>query len=179
MNQRYTIGPAASHHVRAVPAIEQAAAAMFSEDDLPVELRYQVTDASLVVEAQRNGRLWSALDENENVVGFALLRMVGGYAHLEEMGVHPDHARQGIGTRLLGTVIDWAKDGGYSGVTLITFQHLPWNAPFYKRHGFVQVDEQGDFTCLRDLIREESCAGVDPTRRVAMIYEFSDTARSV
>ena len=178
MNQRYAIGLAARHHVRAIPAIEQAAAAMFSENDLPAELRYLVTDMELVVEAQRHGRLWSALDEKQNLVGFALVRMVGRFAHLEEMDVHPDHAMQGIGTRLLGAVIAWAKDGGHSGISLITFRHLPWNAPFYECHGFVQLDEGYDCSYLRNLIGEEACAGIDPSRRVAMLYDFSGTASS-
>ena len=178
MTQRYTIRLAAGHHVRAIPAIEQAAAAMFSETDLPAELRYLVTDVELIVEAQRHGRLWAALDEKKKLVGFALVRMVGRFAHLEEMDVHPDHARQGLGTRLLGAVIAWAKDGGHLGISLITFRHLPWNAPFYERNGFVQMDEGHEFDCLRDLIREEANAGIEPSRRVAMLYEFRDAASS-
>lgn len=178
MNQHYTIEPAARHHVEAIPGIEHAAAAMFSEQDLPAELRYLVTDIGLVVEAQRDGRLWSALDDKGNIVGFALVRMVGGFAHLEEMDVHPDHTRQGIGTHLLGAVIAWAKHGGHSGVSLITFRHLPWNAPFYERHGFVQLDDGHDCGYLHDLICEEAEAGIDPSKRVAMRCDFSDTASS-
>ncbi len=179
MSQRYTIGLAAGHHVRAVPAIEQAAAAMFSETDLPVELRYLVTDRELIVEAQRRGRLWAALDGNKKLVGFALVRMVGRFAHLEEMDVHPDHARQGIGTSLLRAVIAWARDGGHSGVTLITFRHLPWNAPFYERNGFVQLADGHGCSYLCDLIGEEAGAGIEARRRVAMLYDFPDAASSV
>ena len=178
MTQRYTIGLAAEHHVRAIPAIEQAAAAMFSETDLPAQLRYLVTDVELIVEAQRQGRLWAALDEKKKLVGFALVRMVGRFAHLEEMDVHPDHARQGLGTRLLGAVIAWAKDGGHPGISLITFRHLPWNAPFYERNGFVQLADGHDHTYLRDLIGEEAGAGIDPSTRVAMLYDIFGTPSS-
>ena len=123
MNQDYTIELAAAVHVRAIPGIEQAAAAMFSEIDLPPDIRYLVTDMETLVEAQRQRRLWAALDDKRTLVGFALARVVGRFAHLEELGVHPEHARQGIGSRLLDTVTTWARDGGYPGITLITFRH--------------------------------------------------------
>ena len=97
-------------------------------------------------------------------------RVVDGFAHLEEMNVHPDHGRRGIGSQLLGTVISWARAGGFPGVTLITFRHLPWNAPFYERHGFVQLDDRDTNNSLRDLMREEAEAGLQPRNRVAMLY---------
>ena len=172
MSLDYKIELAAEYHVQAIPAIEQAAAAMFSEDDLPPELRYLVTDIKTLVEAQRQKRLWAALDDNRKLVGFALARIVGGYAHLEEMNVHPDHGRQGIGGRLLGAVKSWATVGGHPGVTLITFRHLPWNASFYERHGFVQLDDGNTSSSLRDLMREEAEAGLEPRNRVAMLFEF-------
>jgi len=172
MRQNYTIELAAESDLRTIPAIEQAAAAMFSENDLPPELRFLVTDQETLIEAQGEKRLWTALDGNKIAVGFALARVVDGYAHLEEVGVHPDHGRQGLGSRLLGAVIDWARAGGFPGVTLITFRHLPWNAPFYERHGFVQIDDQQTTGTLREFIREEAEAGLEPRNRVAMRYSF-------
>ncbi len=175
MCQNYTIELAAENHLRAIPCIEQAAAAIFSEADLPPELRFLVTDQETLVEAQRGNRLWAALDDKKIAVGFALGRVVDGFAHLEEMNVHPDHGRRGIGSQLLGTVISWARVGGFPGVTLITFRHLPWNAPFYERHGFVQLDYEDASSGLRELIHEEVEAGLEPRYRVAMLYSFNRT----
>lgn len=172
MRQNYTIELAAKYHLRAIPAIEQAAAAMFAEVDLPSELRFLVTDRETLIEAQRDERLWVALDEQKDAVGFALARDVGVYAHLEEMDVHPDHGRRGIGAQLLGAVINWARAAGFPGITLITFRHLQWNAPFYERHGFVQLDHEEASGGLRELIREELEAGLEPRNRVAMLYSF-------
>ncbi len=172
MRQNYTIELAAEYHLRAIPAIEQAAAAIFAEVDLPSELRFLVTDKETLIEAQRDERLWVALDEQKNAVGFALARDVDGYAHLEEMDVHPDHGRRGIGAQLLGAVIDWARAAGFPGITLITFRHLQWNAPFYERHGFVQLDHEEARGGLSELIREEVEAGLEPRNRVAMLYSF-------
>jgi GNAT superfamily N-acetyltransferase len=173
MNQNYTVELAKESHVREIPGIEQAAAAMFSESDLPIELRYLVSDVKTLVEAQREGRLWAALDGDRTLVGFAMVGIVGGLAHLEEMDVHPEHSRQGIGGRLLDAVTTWAGDNGYSGMTLITFRHLPWNAPFYERYGFIQLDERHNSDDLRQLLREEAEAGIEPRKRVAMLYDIS------
>jgi GNAT superfamily N-acetyltransferase len=173
MKQNYTIELAKESHIREIPGIEQAAAAMFSESDLPIELRYRVTDIKTLVGAQREGRLWAALDGDRTLVGFAMVGNVGGLAHLEEMDVHPEHTRQGIGSRLLHAVTTWARGNGYPGMTLITFRHLPWNAPFYERYGFIQLDEQHNSDDLRELLREEAEAGIEPRKRVAMLYEIS------
>lgn len=174
MSQGYTIQLAAGHQVQALPAIEQSAAVIFSESDLPPEIRFLVTGQETLIEAQQDNRLWVALDDEGEVVGFALARLMGAYAHLEEMNVHPDHGRRGIGNRLLSAVKSWAKARELPGITLITFRHLPWNAPFYERHGFVRLDEGNTSVGLRELIREEADAGLDPHNRVAMIYVIND-----
>lgn len=179
MRRKYSIGLAAGHHIRSIPGIEQAAAAVFSEADLPPEVRYRVTDRDTLADAQRDKRLWAALDDGRHVVGFALARVVGGNAHLEELAVHPQHGRQGIGSRLLGAVIRWARAGGFPGVTLITFRHLPWNAPFYERRGFVRLEYGDTGRFLRELIREEADAGLEARNRVAMLYEFNGGSNSV
>ncbi len=173
MSQAYTIELATERHLRAIPGVEQAAATIFSESDLPSQLRYLVTDKEVLDEARRQNRLWAALDDKGNMVGFALARIVGRYAHLEEMDVHPDHGRQGIGSRLLCAVTTWARNGGYPGITLITFRHLPWNAPFYERHGFTQIGEKENSAGLRELLCEEAEAGLEPRNRVAMICDFN------
>jgi GNAT superfamily N-acetyltransferase len=172
MNQDYTIELAAEHHIRAIPAIEQAAAAIFSESDLPPEVRFLVTDEETLLEAQREKRLWAALLDETKLVGFALARVMGDYAHLEEIDVHPEHGRRGIGSQLLDAVIGWAEAGSLPGITLITFRHLPWNAPFYEQNGFVRLDAESTNGLLQDLIREEAEAGLEPRNRVAMYYDI-------
>jgi GNAT superfamily N-acetyltransferase len=173
MSRDYSIQLAAGHHVHAVPAIEQAAAAIFSEADLPPEIRFLVTDKETLIEAQCDNRLWAALDDDDVLVGFALVRVIDSNAHLEEIDVHPDHGRRGIGSQLLAAVTRWATEGEFPGVTLITFRHLPWNAPFYERRGFVKLDDRDIGNTLRELIREEADVGIEPEKRVAMIYRIN------
>jgi GNAT superfamily N-acetyltransferase len=164
---------AGSEHLSAIPAIELAASAMFPEADLPAEIRYLVTENELLNEAQSEARLWVALTDDRTPVGFAMTNVVDGGAHLDEMDVMPDYGRQGIGTRLMRTIIDWARLGDYPVLTLITFRHLPWNAPFYERMGFeaMATSELGEE--LANLLQEEGDAGIDVHKRVCMKLDLT------
>ena len=163
----YRIALASPAHVAAIPDIEQAAASLFAAEDLPPPLRYRVTDCEYLGEAQRERRLWVAL-AGARPVGFALADVADGEAYLSEIDVHPEHARQGLGTRLVRAVVEWAVVRGFACLVLVTFRHLPWNAPFYSRLGFVALPDRDIGPELRGFIAEEGAAGIDTTKRVAM-----------
>ncbi|GAA3138287.1 GNAT family N-acetyltransferase [Nonomuraea salmonea] len=61
--------------------------------------------------------------------------------HLDQLAVRPERMRQGIGGRLVAAVIDHARACGAPGVTLTTFRDVPWNGPWYARHGFSVLPE--------------------------------------
>ena len=164
---------AAREHLSAIPGIELAAATMFPEADLPPEIRYLVTDDELLHEAQSEARLWVALTDERTPVGFAMADFVDGGVHLDEMDVMPEFARQGIGTRLVQTLVDWARSRDYPALTLVTFRHLPWNAPFYERMGFVSMATSEIGSELAELLQEEGLAGIDVNRRVCMKLELT------
>lgn len=154
--------------MREIPKLEQAAAALFSTEDVPAQLRYRVTAWEALREAQQDGRLWVAVQESGRAVGFALAEVADGEAYLTEVDVDPEHARRGLGTRLVAAVTEWAEDEGFAWLLLVTFRHLPWNAPFYRKLGFVPVPEDAIGPELRDIFFEEAQAGIDVTKRIAM-----------
>lgn len=164
---------AGSEHLAAIPAIELAAAAMFSEADLPMQIRYRVTEDELIYSAQKDARLWVALTDDRKPVGFAMANIVDGSAHLDEMDVMPDFGRRGIGTMLMNTLIDWARSANYPLLTLITFRHLPWNAPFYERLGFVKMGSSEVGEQLSALLVEERKVGIDISKRICMKLDLS------
>jgi GNAT superfamily N-acetyltransferase len=164
----FSIALAAKEHLPAIPRIEQAAASMFPEADLPLHIRYRVTDRRTLAKAQREARLWVALNSRREPVGFAHAGLIDNQAHLDEMDVHPDYGRRGIGTRLVRTVVEWATEQGFDELTLITFRHLPWNAPFYATLGFAVVDAESLGDEMLDLLQQEAAAGLKAANRVCM-----------
>ena len=162
------IGLAQPAHLRAIPAIELAAASMFPEADLPQRIRHRVTKTEYLRESLDSGRLWTATTGEGGVVGFAMADVVDGEAYLVEVDVSPEYGRRGIGRDLVQTVIAWARESGFGTLWLITFNHIPWNAPFYEKLGFSTVDRPQPGTELAGLMEEERRAGIDISRRVAM-----------
>lgn len=75
-------------------------------------------------------------------VGFAAVEEVDGATHLEQISVHADLVGRGIGARLLRAVRDRAAGSGSPGVSLLTFRDVPWNGPWYARHGFAELPEE-------------------------------------
>ena len=97
--------------------------------------------------------------------------------HLEEIDVHPDHGRRGVGTALMRTVCEWVALSGYSEITLTTFRLVPWNMPFYARLGFEEVPSNALRPELAVVVQDETARGLDPERRAVMRYRVR-TARS-
>ena len=168
----YSIEQASGEHLRFIPAIELAAASMFPEEDLPRSLRYRVTDNVVLRQACEARKLWVALTGDGQAVGYAMTDTMDGHAHLHEMDVHPSHARQGLGTRLLAAAMEKARLDEFSHISLVTFRHLPWNAPFYEKRGFSTLPLQKQGPQLRALLAEESDAGLNGLNRIAMWTEL-------
>lgn len=140
---------------------------MFSEADLPRSIRYKVTHVSYLQQALEDRRLWVALDD-EKAVGFAAASVVDGGGYADEIDVMPEFCRRGIGTRLVMTVVDWARAGNLPYLTLITFSHLAWNAPFYEKLGFKIMTRAEHGKELAGLIEEERRIGINIANRVVM-----------
>ena len=81
------------------------------------------------------GRAFVSVDADDRPLGYLLLDVVDGAAHVEQVTVHPDHARQGIGRALLDARGLGARPG-LRALTLTTYVEVPWNGPYYERLGF-------------------------------------------
>ena len=163
----YTIAAAEPRHLPLLPAIELAAASLLA-GYAPKSVLAETTSQADLEQAQQHGQLWVALSGGVPV-GFAHVKVLEpGAAHLEEIDVHPEHGRRGIGRRLVIAVCQWAAANGYSCVTLTTFRDVPWNMPFYTRIGFTEIPPDEISPALSSVIDEEIRRGLDPRRRVAM-----------
>jgi GNAT superfamily N-acetyltransferase len=153
----------------ALQQIEIASGELFRTVGMAAVADDDPAPARLFAEAAAAGRLWVAEDgPGRGPVGFALAILVDGRPHLEQLSVHPDHGRRGIGRALVATVAEWARSSGATELTLSTFRDVPWNGPYYARLGFAAIPD-ADLTAGLLAVRDEEAAhGLDVSRRELM-----------
>jgi GNAT superfamily N-acetyltransferase len=163
-----TIRPLAPDELTAVQQIETAAGRPFAEigmheiaDDAP-------PDRARLSTYQAEGRGWVLVDDADVPIGFVLVDLVDGAAHIEQVSIHPDHARRGLGRLLIDHVAGWARERGLSGLSLTTFIDVAWNGPYYERLGFVAVPPADQGPQLRAIREHEAAIGLDRWPRIAM-----------
>lgn len=152
----------------AMPVIELAAGALFADvDDVGSAGSHAIS-----AEAQRayiaRGHCLVAV-AGEEVVGFITCRPEGRELAVVELDVHPAHQRKGIGAALVRACLIDAGNAGFSAVTLTTFTHVPWNAPFYSRLGFTEVVDLDAHPRLARELDQEVAHGLPRQLRIAMI----------
>ncbi|MEU5871402.1 GNAT family N-acetyltransferase [Glycomyces sp. NPDC047369] len=116
---------------------------------------------------RRTGLAWAAA-EHGAPVAYLIAEPVDGALHIEQVSVHPDRARRGIGRALIEHAADAAVERGLGGLTLTTFRDVPWNAPYYERLGFAPLAEAALSPGLRAIRDRESAHGIDRWPRVCM-----------
>ncbi|HEY9390773.1 MAG TPA: GNAT family N-acetyltransferase [Mycobacteriales bacterium] len=117
---------------------------------------------------QRAGRCWVAVDGVDRLAAYLIVDLVDGNMHVEQVSVHPDSARRGVGRSLLDHAAGRAMAAGVPALTLTTFALVPWNAPYYQRCGFRRLDDTGLTPGLRTIRAREARHGLDRWPRVCM-----------
>ncbi|MEV6418483.1 GNAT family N-acetyltransferase [Streptomyces sp. NPDC051662] len=130
-------------------------------DDAPPAL-------DLLERYRRAGHAWVTDDGTGRPVAYLLHDTVDHAAHVEQVSVHPDAARRGVGRALLGHLGERAVDAGLPALTLTTFAEVAWNAPYYARLGFRTLAEDELTDGLREIRRTEAEHGLDRWPRVCM-----------
>jgi len=148
--------------------IEWAAGAIFAEIGFAAVAADEPASVEVLAEYSGDGRAWVITDANDAPIGYAIVDVVDGLAHLEQLSVLPDHGRKGLGAQLLEHVCTWAAQQHKDAVTLTTFRDVAWNEPFYAKHGFRTMAAVEIGPELNRLRAEEAEHGLDPARRVCM-----------
>ena len=141
------IRPVRPDELPLLPPLEAAADTLFEPlgiGPLPGPSTPQQFGAALVV-----------LVAGEPPVGLCRIDAVGDLAHLEQLSVHPDHTRRGLGRSLLRAAVEWAASHGYGELTLCTYRDVAWNGPFYASEGFVEDGPADDWLIAHGLPPEE------------------------
>lgn len=161
-----TLRHARPEETAAIIALENTAARVYRAlegYDWVVDMPPMTEDeVGRAIEAQA---VWVALLEGV-IVGAAVCFWHGTDCHLRELNVHPRHARQGLGSKLLGAVLEGARNKGCSRVALTTFSHVPFNGPWYERTGFRTISRPAGW--LAEERAEEARIGLDRQPRQAM-----------
>ncbi|WP_406281252.1 GNAT family N-acetyltransferase [Embleya sp. NBC_00896] len=103
------------------------------------------------------------------VLAYATWDRVDGAAHIEQVSVHGDGARRGLGRSLIDRV---QVESGLA-LTLTTFRDVAWNAPYYERIGFRLLGADEVTPGLAAIRAAEAAAGLDRWARVCMRREVS------
>lgn len=111
--------------------------------------------------------LWVAA-EGTTCCGLLLAEASREDLHILELSVAAHAQRRGLGGALIEAAIAAARARGLASLTLTTDRTLPWNAPFYARHGFVALTPEAIPGWLRAILRREAAAGLQPAWRCAM-----------
>jgi ribosomal protein S18 acetylase RimI-like enzyme len=109
---------------------------------------------------RRAGQAWVAVGDDDRAVAYLIASALDGDRHVDQVSVHPDYARRGIGRALL--------DHLGTSLTLTTFADVPWNAPYYVRCGFRVLGEDELTPGLRAVRQREEALGLTRWPRVCM-----------
>lgn len=141
-------------------------------------------EALLVDRLRASGRIWlsQVADMGSLIVGFAALTPVTfdppqpelTPVALAPLAIHPAHQKKGIGTRLVQSVVDTAKEAGYSCVIVLG------NPVFFNRFGFQSAGGRGlrnEYGAIDLFLVAELKAGCLTKRGVLAKYapEFAGT----
>jgi predicted N-acetyltransferase YhbS len=159
---------ARSDELPALREVERAAGSPFRDIGMDAVADDEPPSVDELAVFQQDGRAWVATDDTDKPVGYILVDVVDGAAHVEQVSVNPSHARQGLGRTLLATAVLWAEQQGLGAVTLTTFSDVPWNAPYYQRLGFRTLAEAEVSEGLRRIREQEVARGLDAWPRVSM-----------
>ncbi|MFB7266098.1 GNAT family N-acetyltransferase [Streptomyces nojiriensis] len=148
--------------------IERAAGRCFRDIGMPEIADDEPLTLDELAPYQRVGLAWVSVDGADVPGAYLIAEHVEGNLHVEQVSVHPDRARRGLGRGLLEHLADFAGRAGAPALTLTTFTEVPWNAPYYARCGFRPLADAGLTPGLREIREREAAHGLDRWPRVCM-----------
>lgn len=152
-----------------LPAVEASAATLFAGTAMAPFTQGPTTPDDALRAGMAAGSLWVAADAANGPQGFLLAAAEDTWLHILELSVARPAQRQGLGAALLHAAIAAAPALGCRQLSLTTDRWLPWNAPFYARHGFAIVPPAGLPDWLAAMPAREAASGLDPARRCIMV----------
>ncbi|GIL29440.1 GNAT family N-acetyltransferase [Actinocatenispora comari] len=156
------IRPASGDDLPNLQDIERAAGEQFTAIGMPEIAADEPFSIDELERYRAGGYAWVAADPQP--VAYLVAEPVDGSLHIEQVSVRPEYARRGLGRQL----IDTADAAGFPALTLTTFRDVPWNAAYYRRLCFRDLDRAEETPGLRRIRRTEAEHGLDRWPRLCM-----------
>jgi ribosomal protein S18 acetylase RimI-like enzyme len=161
------VRPATPNDIPALKDVQQSAGKAFEGLDVGYVADRTVSQELLQKLAGR-GTLWVAVEDGNEIVGFAACYPLDGFFYLHEISVAQGQQGKGIGRRLMNVLEDYAFDQNYPYVGLVTFRDIRWNGPFYKSLGYKEIAPDL-YSGLHNKYKDDIRHGMDPAMRCVMI----------
>jgi GNAT superfamily N-acetyltransferase len=170
-----TIRPARSDDLSVLVEIERAAGDLFRQLDADLFADHDPGSVEELLPYADDRRAFVSVDARDRPIGYLLVDLVDGAAHIEQVSVHPDHARKGLGRALIEHAADWASARALHSLTLTTYVDVPWNAPYYERLGFRSLPAGEETPGLRAIREHERRLGLEVWPRTSKRRCFACT----
>src|SRR5262249_32746649 len=121
-----------------------------------------------------DARAFVSVDADDQPIAYLLLDLIDGAAHIEQVSVHPSHARRGLGRALIEHAASWAVAHRLHALTLTTYVAVPWNGPYYEQLGFRYLSADEETPGLRAVREREHAPSLDAWPRACMSRSLRD-----
>ena len=142
LGKREPMNPVDRANLEDLPQLVQLLAILFSQEcEFEPNRSKQDMGLKLLLSSPSHGCIFVFRKEQQIAGMLSLLFTIstaegGRVCWLEDMVVHPEQRRSGIGTRLLRHAIEFAETEGFLRLTLLTDCANKAARCFYERHGF-------------------------------------------
>jgi GNAT superfamily N-acetyltransferase len=157
-----------THEIHLLPQIESEADRRYARVGLSLVVGMPTASIAALERGRRHGLLWLAVSPLNRPVGFALMKLHGDIAWLDQLSVLDRWQGRGLGTALIARTVATARSLGFERLYLSTYRNVAWNAPFYARRGFEEVPRGAFPKVCRAIFLNEYIHGHPPWRRTIM-----------
>jgi predicted N-acetyltransferase YhbS len=95
-------------------------------------------------------------EADSRVAGFVMGEMQEGGVYLHELDVAREAQQRGFGRQLIGRFNEEARYKRAECIFLSTFRDPPWNAPFYRKLGFIDMANDDRLPWMSAMEAEQS-----------------------
>lgn len=109
-----------------------------------------------------------AVDADATRAGFVMFEPQPARIYIQELDVLTSHAGRRIGAALIEQVAQLARTRQLTQLILSTYRDVPWNAPYYRRLGFRDIEKVELDVALIARRDAHIARGLDESKRVFM-----------